>query len=422
MTPNWFAAVMGTGIVAVVAASLPTEIPGVRGVSEVFWLLAAALLLTLATALGRHWFRCRDEALADARSHTMFPFYGAVSMAMSTVGAATGSAGHHRLGELSVTVAAALWSIGTIVGVVTYAVMAGRLLQPYRVTPTPSWLLPVVPPMVSASGGAALVRHLPEGAPQMTLLVFCYALFALALTAAVAVTVVVGRQLLRDGLPGTALVPTLWIPLGVIGQSVAAINLLGAASGHTWLHTVGVVYGTTVGTGGVLALATVITVTAGAFHRGLDFTPAWWSFTFPVGTCALGANALGSAMHSTVIVGAATMLWCALLLIWSVVVFRTLRYLHRLLVERALTGFDRSSRLQPGRGATGDGHRVDSSTVQVFSGLQAAPTDRTDHVHHIGVGYLPDSGDELAQRDEGHARHPHLRVLVGFTHVDDGGA
>ncbi|WP_245813707.1 TDT family transporter [Rhodococcus marinonascens] len=326
MTPNWYATVMGTGIIAVVAAALPAEVFMARIASEIFWLIAVALLIGLTTALARHWTRRREDALEDARSHAMFPFYGAVSMAVLTVGAGAGSAGRALLGGVAVAASAALWTIGTIIGLVTYFVMVRRMTRPHQVAPVPSWLLPVVPPMVSAAGGAALVRQLPEGGPQVAMLMVCYTLFALALTAALAVAVVVGGHLVSNGLPAAPLLPTIWIPLGVIGQSVAAINLLGAASGQAWLHTVGVVYGTAIGTLGVIALVAVVTVTARAFFRGLSFAPSWWSFTFPVGTCALGANSLGVALGSAMIVRAGVILWCALLLIWGTVTFHTLRH------------------------------------------------------------------------------------------------
>lgn len=114
---------MGTGILAVVAAAFPAGVPVVRTASEVFWLIAVTLLVLLTTALVRHWIRRRDDALADARSHTMFPFYGAVSMAVLTVGAGTGSAGHALLGDVAVPASATLWRSGPASGS----------------SPTPSW-------------------------------------------------------------------------------------------------------------------------------------------------------------------------------------------------------------------------------------------------------------------------------------------
>jgi tellurite resistance protein TehA-like permease len=53
--PNWFASVMGTGIVAVAGATLPVQVPGLRGFAEVVWLIAAVLLAVLVVAIGGHW-------------------------------------------------------------------------------------------------------------------------------------------------------------------------------------------------------------------------------------------------------------------------------------------------------------------------------------------------------------------------------
>lgn len=47
----------------------------------------------------------------------------------------------------------------------------------------PTWLLPVVAPMVAAALGPALVPHLPEGQARATLLLGCHALFGASLLA-----------------------------------------------------------------------------------------------------------------------------------------------------------------------------------------------------------------------------------------------
>jgi hypothetical protein len=63
--PNWFASVMGTGIVATAAATLPVQWPGLRGFATVIWVLAAVWLIALTAAGVVHWTRHRSAALGN---------------------------------------------------------------------------------------------------------------------------------------------------------------------------------------------------------------------------------------------------------------------------------------------------------------------------------------------------------------------
>ncbi len=82
LTPSWFAAVMGTGIVANAAAGLPRQFPGLRTAATVVWVGAVVLLILLAVSY------LRQRVL---RSHAADPvaaqFFGAPPMALLTVGA-----------------------------------------------------------------------------------------------------------------------------------------------------------------------------------------------------------------------------------------------------------------------------------------------------------------------------------------------
>ena len=51
--PNWFASVMGTGIVANAAAILPLQVPGLRAFATAVWALAAAAAGRADRGLGR---------------------------------------------------------------------------------------------------------------------------------------------------------------------------------------------------------------------------------------------------------------------------------------------------------------------------------------------------------------------------------
>ncbi len=86
--PNWFASVMGTGIVATAGATLPIQLPGLRGFAEVVWVIAATLLVVLIAIVGLHWLRHPTVARTHARNPQMAHFYGAAPMALLTVGTA----------------------------------------------------------------------------------------------------------------------------------------------------------------------------------------------------------------------------------------------------------------------------------------------------------------------------------------------
>ncbi|MFD4182347.1 TDT family transporter [Rhodococcus sp. NPDC058514] len=330
VTPNWFAVVMGTGIIAVGAASLPVEVPGRRAIAHGFWALAALELVLLSVAFAAHWVRHREHALGYARSPAMAPFYGALPMAVLTVGAGTAVAGGDILGSSAVAVAAVLWAVGTAAGVAAAITVPPRMLS--GGAPTPAWLMPVVPPMVSAATGAALIPHLPVGQARLTMLLGCYVLFAMALTAAVVTMVVVIGHLARTGLPAVQAIPTVWIPLGVIGQSIAAANLLGRASDSAvgpaaaaGLRAFGVVYGIGVAGIGLLAFGFACLLTVRAAGRGLRFSMSWWSFTFPLGACAVGAGTLGIATDSLAVQWLSVALFALLIGIWVVVAAHTAR-------------------------------------------------------------------------------------------------
>ena len=169
LTPNWFAAVIGTGIVAVAAASLPAQFPGLRIAATAFWALAAALLVALTVATGVHWLRHRQTARGYASDPVMAHFYGAPPITILTVGAGTLLLGRSVLGlAAAVDLGWAAWLTGTALGLA--AAVAVPYLQFTRHQGRPDaafggWLMPVVPPMVSASTGRCWSRTRRAGRP-----------------------------------------------------------------------------------------------------------------------------------------------------------------------------------------------------------------------------------------------------------------
>jgi Voltage-dependent anion channel len=87
--PNWYASIMGTGIVANAGATLPLRVPGLRAFATAVWILAAAALLALTAAWAVHWVRYPGRARGDAANPVMAQFWGAPPMALMTVGTGT---------------------------------------------------------------------------------------------------------------------------------------------------------------------------------------------------------------------------------------------------------------------------------------------------------------------------------------------
>ena len=342
MTPNWFSAVMGTGIVATSGVALHSVWPAMGVLTTSFWVIAlAGLVVASCLFLGKG---PADHAADPGMAH----FYGAPAMALVTVGAGTLELGPQFVGDsAAVWVGGALWAVGTAAGVFTTVWVPFRTItgtQSSADGAMPSWLMPVVPPMVSAATGPLLLPHVPPGDIRSGLLATCYALFGLTLIVGFLTMTMIYSRLIHRGLPSVQVAPTVWIMLGMIGQSIAAAVLLGSsahlvfdgeqASIANGLRIFGIGYGLVMSgfAGFVFVLAALITVHN--VRRGLTFTPTWWSFTFPIGTCVTGSASLAVAVGSTPLRVIAAALFALLLITWVVVAGWSSVYLHRTTIQR----------------------------------------------------------------------------------------
>lgn len=161
--PNWYAAVMGTAIVATAGNSLPVHLPGLRTICAAVWLLSLLLLVTLLCARALHWRHHADQARAHLLDPTVAPFYGCLAMALLAVGGGALTVGRYWIGTGAAVALDTVLFTGTVVGLaaavaVPYLMATGHKAQAQHATPV--WLLPLVAPMVSAALGPLLVPHL----------------------------------------------------------------------------------------------------------------------------------------------------------------------------------------------------------------------------------------------------------------------
>ena len=324
---NWYTSVMGTGIVAVAAATLPQRFSGLHTTATAVWALAAVLLIVLVAVTVVHFLRYPATARSEVLDVAKVRFNGAPPVAILVVGAGTLLYGGTVFGSrAAVDISWVLWFAGTFIGVmcaagVLYLLFTGKPVDLDRVTI--GWLMCIVPPMVSAATGALLVPFAAPGQVRLAFLLCCYALFGLSLSvSAIATTLICSRMSMRKVGPART-EPTLWIVLGPLGQSITAANALGGVARtairppySTVFQAMGVVFGVPVWGFATLWTFLTIAITVRTKRSGLPFSLAWWSFTFPLGTYVTATSALGLHTGSDSFRVYATALYIALVLIW----------------------------------------------------------------------------------------------------------
>lgn len=332
--PNWFASVMGTGIIANAAASLPMFASQLHLFATLVWGLASFMLISLLLASLVILLQKQNVWKKHFRDPMMAQFYGAPPMAMLTVAGGTLLLGGDVIGqELALHIAWCLWFIGTIAGLGSALIIPYRLFTIFKVRSDSAfggWLMPVVPPMVSAAIGAMLVPHAAEGVLRETLFYICFALFGLSLVTAMIIISMIWSRLAHHGTSGSSRVPTLWIVLGPLGQSMTAAGLLATVAtsavpekiSHAF-EIFAVLY--SVPTLGFIVLwscmATLLTIRAR--RRQMRFTLTYWAFTFPVGTCVTGIAQLAHHTGLPLFAWASVLYYVGLLSAWLVAAFGT---------------------------------------------------------------------------------------------------
>jgi tellurite resistance protein TehA-like permease len=186
--------------------------------------------------------------------------------------------------------------------------------------------------MVSAATGALLIPHLAAGQPRLTMLLGCYAMFGMSLFASVVIITLVWSRLVTHKTLAAAMVPTMWIVLGPLGQSVTAAGNLAGVAGQalprpysTGADVFALLYGVPTWGFAILWLALATAVTWRAVRRGMPFALTWWAFTFPVGTCVTGTISLAIRSHSTALRDIGGGLFVLLAVAWLIVTLITVQ-------------------------------------------------------------------------------------------------
>jgi C4-dicarboxylate transporter/malic acid transport protein len=320
--PGWFAAVMGTGVLAVTLHFYATRLPWLEPLAVgLHWLNVVVFVLLAGPWLAR-WIRHTGAALMSLQHPVQAHFYPTFSIALIVLALQFLVFGHHR------DIALALWLPGALLTVAfSFAILAlvfhGETVTLEHVTP--AMFIPPVGLVVIPVAGAPLAAGLEPGWREL-LLVFNWAVLgagSLLYVGVLALTMfryVIGKRV------GRPLVPTAWVNLGPLG--VIPVSLLNLAEAMPQLVAVGVVQvaGLLLWGFGVWWLLMASILTLSASRRGeLPFALSWWAFTFPLGAFVAASWRLGTQLALEPIVAVGALALTLLAGLWLVTMVQTLR-------------------------------------------------------------------------------------------------
>ena len=353
-TPNWFAATMGTGVLALALAQLPLQVPGLHLLAEGLWWFTIFLFLLFSAAYTARWVLFFDEARRIFGHSTVSMFFGTIPMGLATIINGFLLFGVPRWGQGVVQLAEVLWwldvALSLACGVLIPYMMFTR--QEHSIDQmTAVWLLPVVAAEVAAASGGLLAPHLLEAHSQWTVLVTSYVLWAFSLPVAFSILTILMLRMALHKLPHESMAASSWLALGPIGTGALGMLLLGsdapaifAANGLPGIGEIaagmGLVAGITLWGFGLWWMLMAVLITRRYLRAGIPFNLGWWGFTFPLGVYALATLKLASTLNLTFFSIFGSVLVLALAIMWLIVAKRTVQgaYKGELFVSPCIAG------------------------------------------------------------------------------------
>ncbi|MDD1006413.1 TDT family transporter [Pseudomonas shahriarae] len=338
-TPNWFAATMGTGVLALALANLPVAIPGLHAVAEGLWLFNILLFALFTVAYAARWILFFDEARRIFGHSTVSMFFGTIPMGLATIINGFLLFGLPRWGEGVIQFAEVLWWIDVAMS------LACGVLIPYMMFTrqehsidqmTAVWLLPVVAAEVAAASGGLLAPHLTDAHSQLVVLTTSYVLWAFSLPVAFSILTILLLRMALHKLPHENMAASSWLALGPIGTGALGMLLMGAeapaifaANGLPGIGEIasgiGLVAGITLWGFGLWWMLMALLITVRYLRDGIPFNLGWWGFTFPLGVYSLATLKLASTLNLGFFSVVGCVLVTLLAVMWLIVGKRTVQ-------------------------------------------------------------------------------------------------
>lgn len=336
-TPHWFAATMGTGILALALGQLPGHPDGLMQLGKVLWLFNIGLFAVCTVLYSARWLMFFNEAKQIFGHATVSMFFGAIPMGLATIINGCVQYGLPLWGGAVIVWAQALWWLDVAMalscGVLIPFMMFTR--QQHSIDQmTAVWLLPVVAAEVAAASGGVIAPHLTDASAQFSTLITSYVLWAYSVPVALSILVILVLRLALHKLPHENMAASSWLSLGPIGTGALGMLLIGADAPEIFAaHGMANIGAVAAGIGliagilfwglGLWWLLLAMLITARYCKAGIPFNLGWWGFTFPLGVYAVTTLKLGALLDGVFFDALGVCFVVMLAVMWLVVAAKT---------------------------------------------------------------------------------------------------
>lgn len=320
--PGWFAAVMGTGVLALTTRSLAQQWPLLALPAAALHWFNSALFVLLAVPWLTRWLRFPEAARQTLSHPVQANFYPTFSIALLVLAA------QWLTFTDQVAVALVLWWLGVSLHFIFSFAVLFYMFRGEHVTidhVTPANFIPAVGLVVMPLAGGPLLQYMDGALREWALTVNAIGLGAGSMMYLGLLGITLQRKFLHKPAHGL-LTPTIWIHLAPIGViPVSLMNLLEhlplPAAREAALLLMLLFWGFGVWW---LVMASLLTLAARAVGQ-LPFALSWWGFTFPLGAFVAESLHLSRLLgwRSAFVIGVAA--WLLLGVLWLITLLRTAR-------------------------------------------------------------------------------------------------
>ena len=334
-TPNWFAATMGTGVLALMLGDFPYGHSALTVVAQALWCVNA-LFFTLFSLMFLSRAVFFPESFRQLFHHPVQPlFIGCIPMGFATI--VNGMITLWPISAASMVWTNTMWWIDVALSIISVLVVPFYMFtaQEHRMERmTAAWLLPIVPPEVTAASGGLVAQHLAPALGTSVIFV-SYVLWAISVLLSMGILTILFLRLTLHKLPHVDMAVSAWLPLGPLGTGAMAMITLGAASHHVFSLTdlapmtllwqdAGVLVALLLWGLGLWWMIMAIVFTLRYLREGLPFNMGWWGFTFPLGVFDSATYLLAKETQFSPFLYLGTAFTVLLAVFWVIVTKRSL--------------------------------------------------------------------------------------------------